>query len=62
MINSTLERFRIIGLHGRKNVDITIKENTLILVGEMVQVKQRLRILFCFSGPGLLIQFRLILL
>ncbi|OIQ86879.1 hypothetical protein GALL_312770 [mine drainage metagenome] len=60
-MNSTLERFQIIGLHGRKNVDVVIKENTLVLVGENGSGKTTfLRILFHFlSGRWLsLVQFR----
>ena len=62
-MQNTLERFRIVGLHGRKNVnvDVAIKENTLILVGENGSGKTTfLRILFHFlSGRWLsLVQFR----
>lgn len=60
-MNSTLERFRILGLHGRKSVDVVIKENTLVLVGENGSGKTTfLRILFHFlSGRWLsLVQFR----
>lgn len=60
-MNSTLERFRIIGLHGRKTVDVAIRENTLVLVGENGSGKTTfLRILFHFlSGRWLsLVQFR----
>lgn len=60
-MDSTLERFRIIGLHGRKTVDVAISENTLVLVGENGSGKTTfLRILFHFlSGRWLpLIQFR----
>jgi ABC-type transport system involved in cytochrome c biogenesis ATPase subunit len=60
-MNSTLERFRIIGLHGRKTVDVAISENTLVLVGENGSGKTTfLRILFHFlSGRWLsLVQFR----
>jgi hypothetical protein len=60
-MNSTLERFQIIGLHGRKKVDAVIQENTLILVGENGSGKTTfLRILFHFlSGRWLtLVQFR----
>lgn len=60
-MHSALERFQIIGLHGRKNVDVTIRDNTLILVGENGSGKTTfLRILFYFlSGhwPSL-VQFR----
>ena len=60
-MNRTLERFRIIGLHGRKNVDVAVKDNTLVLVGENGSGKTTfLRILFHFlSGRWLsLVQFR----
>ena len=60
-MNSTLERFQIIGLYGRKNFDVSIRENTLILVGENGSGKTTLlRILFSFlSGRWLsLVQFR----
>lgn len=61
MTNSALERFQIIGLHGRRTVDITIRDNTLVLVGENGSGKTTfLRILFHFlSGRWLpLVQFR----
>lgn len=29
-----LTRFRILGLHGRRNLDVSIADNRLILVGE----------------------------
>ena len=61
MTNSTLERFQIIGLHGCRFVDVTIRDNTLILVGENGSGKTTfLRILFHFlSGRWLpLVQFR----
>ncbi len=60
-MNSTLERFQIFGLHGRKVVDVAIKDNTLVLVGENGSGKTTfLRILFHFlSGRWLsLVQFR----
>lgn len=60
-MNSTLERFQIFGLHGRKNVDVVIQENTLVLVGENGSGKTTfLRILFHYlSGRWLsLVQFR----
>lgn len=59
-MNSTLERFQIIALHGRKTIDVTIRDNTLILVGENGSGKTTfLRILFYFlSGRWLsLVQF-----
>lgn len=59
---STLQRFQVIGLHGRKgNVDIRISDNTLILVGENGSGKTTiLRILFYYlSGRWLsLVQFK----
>lgn len=58
---STLQRFQIFGLHGRKNVDVKINENTLILVGENGSGKTTfLRILFYYlSGRWLsLVQFK----
>lgn len=61
MMNGTLERFQILGLHGRKKVDVAISENTLVLVGENGSGKTTfLRILFHFlSGRWLsLVQFR----
>ncbi|MHC1754115.1 MAG: AAA family ATPase [Methanosarcina sp.] len=60
-MNNALERFQIIGLHGNKNIDIKLNENTLILVGENGSGKTTfLRILFHFlSGRWLsLVQFR----
>lgn len=60
MANSALERFRIVGLHGRKNFDVVIRDNTLVLVGENGSGKTTfLRILFHFlSGRWLsLVQF-----
>lgn len=60
-MNGSLERFRILGLHGHKSVDVVIKENTLVLVGENGSGKTTfLRILFHFlSGRWLpLVQFR----
>ena len=33
-MNKTLDRFQIVGLHGKKNIDVRFYENTLILVGE----------------------------
>jgi len=46
---TSLERFRIVGLHGNKTVDIKIRDNTLILVGENGSGKTTiLRILFHF--------------
>lgn len=61
MTNSALERFQIVGLHGRRNIDITIRDNTLVLVGENGSGKTTfLRILFHFlSGRWIsLVQFR----
>ena len=60
-MDSTLERFQIFRVHGRKNVDVVIRENTLVLVGENGSGKTTfLRILFHFlSGRWLsLVQFR----
>lgn len=60
-MKSTLQRFQILGLHGRKNVDVRIDENTLILVGENGAGKTTfLRILFYYlAGKWLsLVQFR----
>lgn len=60
-MNNSLERFQIAGLHGNKNIDVKIKENTLILVGENGSGKTTfLRILFNFlSGRWLsLVQFQ----
>lgn len=48
-MNGTLNRFCVSGLHGKKNIDATIKDNTLILVGENGSGKTTfLRILFHF--------------
>lgn len=60
-MNSSLEKFRIVGLHGHKNIDVQVQDNTLILVGENGSGKTTfLRILFHFlSGRWLsLVQFR----
>lgn len=60
-MNNQLERIKIIGLHGNKIVDIIVKDNTLILVGENGSGKTTLlRILFHFlSGHWLpLVQFK----
>lgn len=60
-MNNSLERFRIANLHGNKNIDARIEDNTLILVGENGSGKTTfLRILFHFlSGRWLpLIQFK----
>lgn len=60
-MNNVLESFQIIGLHGNKNIDVRLNENTLILVGENGSGKTTfLRILFHFlSGRWLsLVQFR----
>jgi energy-coupling factor transporter ATP-binding protein EcfA2 len=60
-MSNALERFQIIRLHGNKNIDVKIDENTLILVGENGSGKTTfLRILFHFlSGHWLsLAQFR----
>src|SRR5712692_3089984 len=60
-MNSTLERIQIIGLYGNKTVDVRIKNNTLILVGENGSGKTTfLRILFHFlSGRWFsLVQYR----
>lgn len=58
---ATLERICILGLHGRKTIDVAMRDNTLILVGENGSGKTTfLRILFHFlSGQWLsLVQFR----
>lgn len=48
-MTNTLERFQIIGLHGNKNIDVKLNDNTLILVGENGSGKTTfLRILFHF--------------
>lgn len=48
-MNNALERFQIVGLHGKKNIDVRFNENTLILVGENGSGKTTfLRILFLF--------------
>ena len=48
-MNGTLHRFSVTGLHGKKNIDATIRDNTLILVGENGSGKTTfLRILFHF--------------
>lgn len=60
-MKTTLERFCITGLHGRKTVDAAIQDNTLVLVGENGSGKTTfLRILFYFlSGHWLsLVQFK----
>jgi predicted ATP-binding protein involved in virulence len=50
---NTLDRFRILGLHGKKNIDVAISNNTLILVGENGSGKTTfLRILFHFYREG----------
>ena len=60
-MNGLLERFRIIGLHNRKTIDVIIKQNTIVLVGENGSGKTTfLRMLFYFlSGRWFsLIQFQ----
>nr|MBA4143826.1 AAA family ATPase [Nitrosospira sp.] len=60
-MSGTIERIQIKELHGRKNIEATLSNNTLILVGENGSGKTTfLRILFYFlSGRWLgLIQFR----
>lgn len=60
-MSTSLKRIQIVGLHGNKTVDIKIRDNTLILVGENGSGKTTiLRILFHFlSGSWLsLFQFR----
>jgi len=60
-MNNSLERFKIIGLYNRKTIDVSIKENTIVLVGENGSGKTTfLRILFYFlSGRWLaLLQFK----
>jgi predicted ATP-binding protein involved in virulence len=60
-MNNSLERIQIVGLHGNKTVDIKVRDNILILVGENGSGKTTiLRILFYFlSGNWLpLFQFR----
>ena len=48
-MNGMLNRFCVTGLHGNKNIDATIRDNTLILVGENGSGKTTfLRILFHF--------------
>ena len=48
-MNNLLESFKIIGLHGHKKLNVQIKDNTLILVGENGSGKTTfLRILFHF--------------
>ena len=48
-MNGTLDRFVVAGLHGKKNIDATLRDNTLILVGENGSGKTTfLRILFHF--------------
>lgn len=58
---NTLERICITGLHGRKTVDVTLKDNLLVVVGENGSGKTTfLRVLFYFlSGHWLsLVQFK----
>lgn len=60
-MSASLERIQIVGLHGNKTVDIKIRNNMLILVGENGSGKTTiLRMLFYFlSGRWLsLVQFR----
>lgn len=60
-MRNTFERIQIVGLHGNKTVDVKIKDNTLILVGENGSGKTTiLRIIFYFlSGHWLsLVSFR----
>ncbi len=60
-MSNSLERIQIIGLHGIKNLDVKVTDNTLILVGENGSGKTTfLRILFYFlSGSWFsLVQFR----
>lgn len=48
-MNNILERIQILGLHGSKTVDIKLRDNTLILVGENGSGKTTiLRLLFYF--------------
>jgi predicted ATP-dependent endonuclease of OLD family len=48
-MNGTLDRFIVAGLHGKKTIDATLHENTLVLVGENGSGKTTfLRILFHF--------------
>lgn len=60
-MTNVLERIRINGLHGTKTIDVTVKDNTLVLVGENGSGKTTfLRILFhVLSGRWLpLVQYR----
>ena len=60
-MNNSLERITITGLQGRKTVNVALRDNTLILVGENGSGKTTfLRILFYFlSGHWLsLVQFK----
>ena len=48
-MSTSLERIKIVGLHGNKTVDIKVRDNTLILVGENGSGKTTiLRILYHF--------------
>jgi predicted ATP-binding protein involved in virulence len=48
-MSGALNRFCVTGLHGKKNIDATVRDNTLILVGENGSGKTTfLRILFHF--------------
>lgn len=48
-MTSTLERFKVVHLHDRKTIDVSISDNTLVLVGENGSGKTTfLRILFHF--------------
>ena len=54
-MSTSLERIQIVGLHGNKTVDIKVRDNTLILIGENGSGKTTiLRILYHFlSGSWL---------
>jgi len=58
-MNNSLERIQIVGLHGNKTVDIKLRDNTLILVGENGSGKTTiLRILYYFLSGNWLPLFR----